>query len=1391
MNASKHLNLRGPEQGLWLAHQVAADKSLYNVAQVTRIEGPLCSERFARAVSCAFSASDTFHFAYHQHQDTSSPAPVKRVAFPPEVLAQAETEHLQAAGRTEAELKAQVFMPDLRSPTDLSQDLPFRSILVQRDEQNYIWYLRSHHVSVDGMGLAVWMNKVWKAYAALEQKDPRFQLQGAPLIAAHLAWSNYADSTRKDSDARFWRHYLGTRSEPQYASGPQALIDHPVSRPLQVSKTLADLHKKECLKRKLPQSTMWLAAFAQSILRESQAPEITLGIPFANRFGSATASIPCMWMNLLPLRVLNQPNISLWDQAQQIQASLQRFSRHRLYRHEWMRQDMRRWQKHPELFGPVFNAISLPRPPEIPGLRIESSRLSGGPVQDLSITWINQTGNAPATLELELPAARANESSFAHWSKSLLNQASCQKRQTTPSKKPTDILALIAATVKEHSSKPAIDAKTGDWTYQELWDAAERLAPHLEKIQGPVLLWLERGPNAIIAMLACLMARRAYAPLDADGPIERNLSMIEALDPDLILREKALPAELAATNIPSHDLRGPVKPDPSRVSQPFPGQDIAYWMHTSGSTGTPRAVAISRQALSSFVTHASKRYGWGPNDRVLQFAPLAFDASVEEIFLSLVSGSTLVVRTSKDITSIDTFIRTIRIRRISVLDLPTAFWHEWVYAGEQDQDLGIPAYLRQVIIGGEAVLDERVKQWRALAPPEIELLNTYGPTESTVVVSVADLHKTRHTPDSIGKAIAPESLLVLDEQGNPCPQGQPGEIAVISASVSSGYANAPTQNRERFFVSQDKGLRGYLTGDLGRFDEHGELIFLGRKDQEVKISGFRIHPSEVEAALLAEPSIEHAVVLVERQTQGPACLRAHVQADPSLDQKALRLRLETRLIPAARPRSIEVHLQLQKTSAGKIDRKALESLGPSPNQPPAPLEGLAGDIAKLWQELLQVPVTHKSCDFFELGGESLHCLALATRLSRALKTPIDANLFISYPKLEDLCQAIESGVHLQSEQALDLSRDQMLEDLASIEVHQTKMGPPGPARNILLTGSTGFIGGQLLGALASNPELKVTCLVRSLPAKPKRYPATVQWLQGDVSRPQLGLSADAFEALGQAVDAVIHCAGTVSLMHDYNHCRKTNVEGTKTLLDLLNIGPAKRLVALSTLAVAPGAEHLPQIPEGPVNWHPGLHNGYTQSKWVSEQALIQAHEKGHWCCALRIGRAYGHQPNDKDLLSQVLCASAEHGAWPSLDVRESWVSNQELVAVVHDFLSTKTRWPGVLNVSDGLNYSWIELFKLAAPDDVKLTPVQAWLDKLSQSDQKQSKALAGLLTPLVHTAKQGHYLGLPPAQNLFLDHQISTLDANERYTQMLHKGTSSCHSISNVHFPSKLRRAKK
>lgn len=1384
------MNLRGPEQGLWLAHQVAADKSLYNVAQLTRIDGPFCPERFIQAVSCAFSACNTFHFAYRRHQNDSL-APAKRIALPPEVLAQAQTEYLQASGRSETELKAQVFTPDLRSPTDLSQDLPFRSILVKHDEKKYLWYLRSHHIAIDGMGLAIWMNKVWKVYAALETKNQKFQLPGAPIIAAHLAWSSYADSPRKDSDARFWRHYLCTRSEPQYVSGPQALIDHPVSRPVQLSKALADLHKRECLKRKVPQSTMWLAAFAQSILRESQAPEVTLGIPFANRFGSAAASIPCMWMNLLPLRVLNQPNISLWDQTQQIQTSLQLFSRHRLYRHEWIRQDMRRWQKHPELFGPVFNAISLPRPPEIPGLHIETFRLSGGPVQDLSLTWINHSGNKPATLELELPAARANKTPFDNWSQSLLNQALCQKQRKHPTKQPPDILEMIAATVKQHSSKPALDAKTGNWSYQELWDAAKRLAPRIEEIEGPVLLWLARGPNAIIAMIACLMARRAYAPLDTEGPIERNLSMIEALDPGLILREKALPTELAATNIPSHDLRGPVKPATNRASQAFPGRSIAYWMHTSGSTGTPRAVAISRQALSSFVRHASKRYGWGSKDRVLHFAPLAFDASVEEIFLCLVSGSTLVVRTSKDITSIDTFIRTIRIRRISVLDLPTAFWHEWVYAGEQDQDLGIPAYLRQVIIGGEPVLKERVKQWRALAPQEVELLNSYGPTESTVVVSVADLHKAHHPPDSIGEAIAPETLLVLDEQDNPCPQGQSGEITVISASVSSGYANAPTHNHERFFVSQDKGLRGYRTGDLGRFDEHGELVFLGRRDQEIKISGFRIHPSEVEAALLAEPCIEHAVVLVERQKQGPACLRAHVQASPSLDQKALRLRLEARLIPAARPRSIEVHRQLPKTSAGKIDRKALESLDPSRNQQSAPLKGLAGDIAKIWQELLQVPVTHKSCDFFELGGESLHCLALATRLSRALNTPIDANLFISYPKLEDLCQAIESGAHQRSDQALELLRDHMLEDLASIEVDQTKMGPPGPARNILLTGSTGFIGGQFLGALASNPELKIICLVRNLPAKPKRYPATVQWLQGDVSRPQLGLTAVAFEALGQAVDAVVHCAGTVNLMHDYSHCRKTNVQGTKTLLDLLNIGPAKRLVALSTLAVAPGAEHLPQIPEGPINWHPGLHNGYTQSKWVSEQALIQAHAKGHWCSALRIGRAYGHRPNDKDLLSQVLCASAEHGVWPSLDVRESWVSNQELVAVVHDFLSSKTRWPGVLNVSDGLNYSWIELFKLAAPDKVKLTPVQSWLDTLTQSEQKQSKALAGLLTPLVHAAKQGQYLGLPPAQNLFLDHQISTLDANERYTQMLHKGTSPCHSISNVHFPSKLRRAKK
>lgn len=1356
------------QEEIWLAHHWGEDPSLYNIAQILEIEGPLQLPRFLRAVHLCLLASDTFHYAFGQ-DETQKP---RLIALAPDRLQEATFREVDARGWEESAVQ-ELLRKDLRRPFCLQQDLLFRCIILRRGELRYDCYIKSHHVALDGMGFSLWNARLWETYQALAE-DSNYPGPSIPSIAAAQASAaRYAESARRNQDARYWRHALRLRRAVRYASGPQALVDHPtllrLSWPEKLLKQLQTLASDS----KLPLSALIAGGFIQSIAARKQWDDLSLGLPFANRMGSPAAGIPCMWMNLLAMSLKIPRGASLLQLAELYQRQLKAMAPHSRYRHEWLRRDMRARQGHAELFGPVFNSISRPRSNAPAPLRVYERRLSGGPVQDLTLTLIQEPSAQRAELELELPQGRGSPAlqSWAHTLLEGLQHASdSSTRVAVPPPEPAcPLLTTLEGNFRRLADKTAIEAAGQKLSYTQLAQACHALQERLAQHPGPIAIWMERSVQAIVTMLAALMAKRAYAPLDPEGPLARNVETLQALDPGLLVHGQGLPREIEALSIPSLDLRSP-KPVP-RAHPRIHNEEIAYWMHTSGSTGKARAVAISREALSNFIHAAAQRYAWTQKDRVLHFAPLAFDASVEEIFLSLFVGATLVVRKAQDSHSIAHFVEAIRRHQITVVDLPTAFWHEWAFALTSPELVPPPA-LRQVILGGEAVQRERLQQWQAGVSPQLQLINSYGPTETTVVVSASDLqafpsHTRQEIP--IGGPLAGLQIDLRNQEGAAIGPGEAGEIFIRGGTVALGYADCPQANRERFAPHPTTGQPCYRSGDKARLDGQGELLFLGRVDDELKISGFRIHPKEVECAILAYPNIKQAVVCVVRQASASSYLVAHLECEAeAFDEERLREHLACRLIGAALPRQILRHDRFALNRSGKIDRRALQQQSEALSEAlpaAAPLQGLAKELAELWQALLHQPVRSLQADFFELGGESLHCLQLSTRLSQRLNRPVDANLFVQHSRLGDLCRALEENSAPGAE--LDL-KAQMLQDRESLRLAPRRVSRPGPGP-LLLTGATGFIGRAILKHLAAQQEQEILCLTRRAPRDPQAFGAKVKWIVGDLGKNALGLSESELEALSGRVRAIVHCAGSVSLMHDYAYCKKVNVQAGRSLLDLLASGSPKKILAFSTLAVAPGPKACSEIYEDPLPWHHGLHNGYTQSKWVAEEGFSLAHQAGYWSTSLRIGRAYAappNQPNSRDLLTRVQKASHRHGLWPDLDIRESWISTAEICAMVQHFLQDSQRWPQLVHGSDGQNYRWQELFDQACKGSSgRLCPFSHWQSHMQREGNLEDQAVAALLAPLVGL-EPDPYFGLAPAPSRFFEGRFRFSDPNSRYAQM-------------------------
>ncbi|MDX3855884.1 amino acid adenylation domain-containing protein, partial [Streptomyces sp. AK02-01A] len=461
----------------------------------------------------------------------------------------------------------------------------------------------------------------------------------------------------------------------------------------------------------------------------------------------------------------------------------------------------------------------------------------------------------------------------------------------------TDLIALRTAADPRRTALVHADVRL---SYGELDAAVAHRAERLvEAGAGPgrlVAVCRRRGIEAIVTILAALRTGAGYLPLDPDAPTARNEAILaDACD--------GVPPSTAALTGQGEAV----------VAASAIGERVAYVIYTSGSTGTPNGVLVGHEALAHFVAGATERYAIGADDRVLQFAPLHFDASVEEIFVTLCAGGTLVLR-DDDMLDVPGLLAGCVTHGITVLDLPTAYWHELAYAVATGV-AGLPGTLRTVIIGGEAALPERVTRWRESVGGRVRLLNTYGPTEATVVATVADLSTEHGDGVPIGLPLPGVRAAVVD-----------GELWLLGGGLARGYLDRTELTARRFTVLD--GEPAYRTGDLVRLRADGQLGYVSRVDDEVKISGHRIDPAAVESVLLGHPSVREAAVVAQELPSGAKRLVAYVAAVGELTVAEIRGRLAAELPPPAVPGVISLIGSLPRTSTGKIDRSLLRAMRP-------------------------------------------------------------------------------------------------------------------------------------------------------------------------------------------------------------------------------------------------------------------------------------------------------------------------------------------------------------------------------------------------------------------------------------------------------------------------------
>jgi amino acid adenylation domain-containing protein/thioester reductase-like protein len=882
----------------------------------------------------------------------------------------------------------------------------------------------------------------------------------------------------------------------------------------------------------------------------------------------------------------------------------------------------------------------------------------------------------------------------------------------------TSIHQLIETQVSQTPDAIAVVFQEQSLTYRELNQKANQLAHYLKAkgVQPEVMVGIcvDRSIEMIVALLGILKAGGAYIPLDPTYPAERLALMLQDSQAPVLITQQTLleylPPHTAQVVCLDRDwgaieqcsLDSPaveVKPD-----------NLAYVIYTSGSTGTPKGVAMPHLPLVNLLTWQLQRFKV-PAARTLQFTPINFDVSFQEIFSTLAAGGLLVLVAESTRRNAETLLHYISEQAIERLFLPfVALQHLAEVAGTA---LNLPIQLREVITAGEQLkITRSVAQWFCQLE-NCTLYNQYGPSESHVVTEYMLSGSPKdwtHLPP-IGRPIANTEIYLLApasrRQSDPiklAAAGEAGEVAIGGIALARGYLNRPELTNSKFIAnpfSEEPDARLYKTGDLARYLPDGSLEYIERIDNQIKIRGVRIELGEIEVTLSQFPSVKESVVVVRDSPSGGKRLIAYVVADsvigavtdPVADPSALSrnihaLELELRAFTKAKlpsymiPSVFVLVNQLPLTPSGKVDRRALPE--PTQSRPASsqefvpPRTPTEEKLALIWSQTLEVEPIGIHDNFFDFGGDSLRAIQTVFRIREVLKVNLPTVALFDAQTVANLAEIVDSTMRSQSTATSDDITVAELEAETVLDPIICTADLPSQRNtefsNVFFTGATGFLGAFLVHELLEQTSANVYCLVRSstLEAGKQKIQANLEryflWrdvnspriipVLGDLAQPLLGISAQQFHELSGLIDCIYHNAAAINLIYPYSALRNANVLGTQELLKLATQIRVKPVHFISTMDVFQTSNPFSSTlirEDDALNPHEAIYfDGYTKSKWVSEQMVTTARSRGVPVSIYRPAMLLGHSStgaaNVNDLMCRLLKGFIQLGSAPSFEM---------------------------------------------------------------------------------------------------------------------------------------------
>ncbi|NOK63913.1 MAG: hypothetical protein GFH27_549391n2 [Chloroflexi bacterium AL-W] len=912
-------------------------------------------------------------------------------------------------------------------PFDLTQGPLLRIMLIQVAPQECVILVNQHHIVTDGWSLGIFIRELTTLYAS-KIKQGQSPLPPLPIqYPDYAAWQHsWLHGEVLAHQMAYWRQQLAEQQLLQLPTDyPRPPMPSYRGNSVPIVFEEAFVERLQSLSRQSG-TTLFMTTLAgwQALLtRYSGQDDIVVGSPIAGRTHAALEHLIGFFVNTLVLRTNLHGNPSGGEMLRRVQSVTLDAYAHQDMPFEYLvaeLQPQRDLSRQP-LYQVVFALQNMPTAAlDLSDIQISPLNVGTMTTQvDLTLHLAEVGTHVVGRLEyaVDLFEHATIERYVQHYHtllQGLIENPACRlfdlplltdaeqtqllvEWQHPPAvvAPPLTIPEWFTAQVAQRPDAIAIVCEDQLLSYQELDTRANQLAHYLQMLGvGPdicVALWFDRSIEMLIAILGVLKAGGAYLPMDRSHPADRLALMIRDADVSTILTQEALRAQLPATDVQivcvdmaADVLRAqPATPPPAACN----ASHLAYVIYTSGSTGTPKGVLIAHAQVSRLLTATDHWFHFTATDTWTMFHSYAFDFSVWEIWGALLYGGRLVIVPYEDSRDPALFAHLVAQQQVTILNQTPSAFREFMHATGDISDQVLS--LRAIIFGGEALDPQHLQQWLTRNGETMpQLINMYGITETTVHVTyrpITQVDCTRTSRSIIGNAIPDLQTYVLDQYKNLMPVGIPGELYVGGAGLARGYLHRPGLTAERFVpnpLSGQVGNRLYRTGDSVRCMASGELEYLGRVDQQVKVRGFRIELGEIEAVLRQHHAVQDAVVIVRQDWDETPLIAGYLvsRTDHEIAMHEIRAYIYTKVPPYMVPSVLMQLDSLPMTQNGKLDRQALPlpsgSLRVSNMPFVAPRTPTEDVVASIWARLLNQSQVGIHDDFFDLGGHSL----LATRV---------------------------------------------------------------------------------------------------------------------------------------------------------------------------------------------------------------------------------------------------------------------------------------------------------------------------------------------------------------------------------------------------------------------------